>query len=235
MARKASKRSHTDQFELIFDNPSVSHSTVAIEEEIAPESPSAALLEEPILTVSEETIEIPPIVVAAEEVETTPSRPEIVGPCIIYTDGGCEPNPGRGGWAAIIIGANGVEVELSGTVEDSTNNRMEIWAALQALENIPAGVAALVHTDSQYLQKGATEWLKGWKRKGWVNSAKQPVANKDLWQLVDAAISTRKVTWKWVRGHADNEYNNRCDVLANTAAKKKPKKTVPPLSQISAP
>jgi len=234
MARKASKRSHSDQFELIFDPPSGSSDVLTVEEEITVEPPTAVLFDEPALAVSTEAVKIPPIVEAVADAETTPTRPEIVGPCIIYTDGGCEPNPGRGGWAAIIIGANGIEVELSGTVEDSTNNRMEIWAALQALENIPPGLSATVHTDSQYLQKGATEWLKGWKRKGWVNSAKQPVANKDLWQLVDAAISTRKVTWKWVRGHADNDYNNRCDVLANAAAKKKPKKQAPALDQASA-
>lgn len=224
MARKASKRSHADQFELIFDAPSAPNGVLIAE------APTAALFEEPPLEVDAERIEIPPIAVVAETIEAVPSRPEIVGPCIIYTDGGCEPNPGRGGWAAIIIGANGAEIELSGTVEDSTNNRMEIWAALQALENIPPGIAATVHTDSQYLQKGATEWLKGWKRKGWVNSAKQPVANQDLWQLVDAAISTRKVAWKWVRGHANNDYNNRCDVLANAAAKGKKPKSLSPTS-----
>lgn len=234
MARKASKRSHSDQFELIFDPVSISSDVLTVEEEVTVEPPAAMIFDETVQAIPLETADISPTVVAVEEAGTTPARPEIIGPCVIYTDGGCEPNPGRGGWAAIIIGANGAEIELSGTVEDSTNNRMEIWAALQALENIPSGLAATVHTDSQYLQKGATEWLKGWKKKGWVNSAKQPVANRDLWQLVDAAISTRKVTWKWVRGHADNDYNNRCDVLANTAAKKKPKKPTPTVSPISA-
>ncbi len=211
MARRISKRSPTAQFELDFE---VSSAVVDI------------VVSEPLA----EVLIVPP---QSEKViptiEPSLETPEILGPCIIYTDGGCEPNPGRGGWAAIVIGANGVEMEMYGTVEDSTNNRMEIWAALQALQSLPSGIDATIHTDSQYVQKGATEWLKGWKRRGWVNSAKQPVANQDLWLLVDHAISQRKVTWKWVRGHADNAYNNRCDVLANAAAKgkKPPTKALP--------
>jgi ribonuclease HI len=202
MRRKSSQSSSTAQCELNFEFPG------QIDDEIAVvDAPSEPRIEE---------VTQPAIVLG-----------EISGPCVIYTDGGCDPNPGRGGWAAIVIGANGVEIEMAGTVENSTNNRMEIWAALQALQSLPSGVDALIHTDSQYLQKGATEWLKGWKRRGWVNSAKQPVANQDLWQLIDAEIGLRKVTWKWVRGHADNAYNNRCDVLANMAAKGKTVVTAP--------
>lgn len=214
MARKVSKRPSPAQFEIDFEAAPLS---VAVTENAVPV---------PIEPAS------PPQAVIPAVIEPPPAPPEIVGPCIIYTDGGCEPNPGRGGWAAIVIGANGAEMEMCGTVEDSTNNRMEIWAALQALQSLPPGIAATVHTDSQYVQKGATEWLKGWKRRGWVNSAKQPVANQDLWQLVDLAISQRKVTWKWVRGHADNVYNNRCDVLANASAKgkKPPLKALHPAS-----
>lgn len=213
MTRKVSKRPSSAQFELDFEAAPLSAPTIerAAPTLAAPAAPS-------------------PQTTLPSVVELPPAPPEILGPCIIYTDGGCEPNPGRGGWAAIVIGANGAEMEMCGTVEDSTNNRMEIWAALQALQSLPPGITATVHTDSQYVQKGATEWLKGWKRRGWVNSAKQPVANQDLWQLVDLAISQRKVTWKWVRGHADNVYNNRCDVLANASAKGK-KPPLKPLHQ----
>lgn len=134
----------------------------------------------------------------------------------IWTDGGCKPNPGPGGWAAILrFGA--VEKELSGAESATTNNRMELTAAAEALEALTKPCDVVLHTDSQYVQNGITRWLTGWVRKNWRNAAGDPVANMDLWRRLLAAAAQHKVDWKWVRGHAGDVMNERADVLATQA------------------
>ena len=137
----------------------------------------------------------------------------------IYTDGGCDPNPGRGGWAAVII-TDGKTTELSGFDPDSTNNRMELTAAIRALKSLKEPSQVELHTDSQYLQKGITEWMAGWLRKNWRGS-NGPVLNQDLWKELLAAEKPHEVTWKWVRGHAGNRFNARADALVHQARNKR--------------
>ncbi|MCI5044570.1 MAG: ribonuclease HI [Aquisalinus sp.] len=132
----------------------------------------------------------------------------------IYTDGACSGNPGPGGWG-VLIQRGQEEEELCGGEPETTNNRMEMMAAIKALEHMPAGEAVTLHTDSTYVMKGITEWIKGWKAKGWKNSQKKPVKNKDLWLVLDELVGTRQVNWQWVKGHAGNEGNERADALAN--------------------
>jgi ribonuclease HI len=135
---------------------------------------------------------------------------------IVYTDGGCRPNPGPGGWGAVVEGAEG-RLELSGGEAESTNNRMELTAAVRALEALPAGARVELVTDSTYLQQGITRWLHGWRRKGWVTAAKEPVKNRDLWQALDEAARRHRVTWRWTRGHAGEAGNERAHELAAAA------------------
>ncbi len=136
-------------------------------------------------------------------------------PVIIYTDGACEPNPGPGGWAAILRhGAS--EKVLTGGERQTTNNRMELTAALRALESLPASSHAEIYTDSEYLQRGITEWLPGWKARAWKRKGGK-LANLDLWQALDSALSSHEVTWHWVKGHASSSLNRRADHLANNA------------------
>jgi len=137
---------------------------------------------------------------------------------VIYTDGGCDPNPGTGGWAAILTSGDN-ERELSGAAANTTNNRMELTAAVEALSALKRPCKVVVVTDSQYLQKGVTEWMAGWKRRGW-RRAGGPVKNQDLWQQLDALSAEHDVHWTWVRGHAGHEYNERCDVLATEARRR---------------
>jgi len=135
---------------------------------------------------------------------------------IIHTDGGCHGNPGPGGWAAILeYGAH--RKELSGGAPATTNNRMEIQSALEALKQLKQPCEVELHTDSQYLKKGVSVWMAGWKANGWKTKAKQPVKNADLWRALDVAAAPHDVTWKWVKGHAGHESNERCDELANLA------------------
>jgi ribonuclease HI len=142
----------------------------------------------------------------------------------IYTDGGCEPNPGPGGWAAILLTtrSDGLphSLELSGGDPDTTNNRMELTAAIQALRTLKKPCRVVLHTDSEYVKKGITEWLPGWIAKGWRTSSKTPVKNQDLWQALDAETQRHEVKWCWVKGHAGNEYNERVDRLAAAEIKK---------------
>ncbi len=133
----------------------------------------------------------------------------------IYTDGGCDPNPGAGGWAAILLYKGHVK-ELSGGEADTTNNRMELIAAIRALEALTRRCRVCIHTDSQYLQRGITEWLPGWKRRHWMRKS-GAVKNEDLWRRLDALAAKFDITWRWVPGHAGVEYNERCDVLAREA------------------
>nr|WP_193540157.1 ribonuclease HI [Rhodopila globiformis] len=134
----------------------------------------------------------------------------------IWTDGGCKPNPGPGGWAAILVFRNVVK-ELSGAEAKTTNNRMELIAAATALEALKRPCHVVLHTDSQYLQNGITRWIPGWIRKGWRSSTGEPVANVDLWKRIMAAAEVHRVDWRWVRGHAGNDMNERADRLATEA------------------
>ncbi len=134
----------------------------------------------------------------------------------IYTDGACKGNPGPGGWAALLV-YNGVEKELSGFEAHTTNNRMELMAAIMALESLNRKVAADLYTDSQYVRQGITEWIMAWKKNGWRNAQKKPVQNSDLWQRLDKARQDHDIAWHWVRGHAGHPENERVDRLANLA------------------
>ena len=135
---------------------------------------------------------------------------------IIHTDGACSGNPGPGGWGAILQW-NGHTRELKGGEPHTTNNRMELMAAIMALETLKRSCAAEVHTDSQYLREGITKWIHGWKRNGWRTADKKPVKNAELWQRLDTALARHHVTWYWVRGHAGHDLNERADELARTA------------------
>jgi ribonuclease HI len=157
----------------------------------------------------------------------------------IYTDGACSGNPGPGGWAFVIMGeerpagGSGISAENRrqpaviaekwGSEKKTTNNRMELQAVIAALETLgalnlsPAPEKVTVHTDSQYTQKGMNEWIHSWKKSGWRTGAKTPVKNKDLWQRLDELASPLPISWVWVKGHAGNENNERCDHLCRTA------------------
>jgi ribonuclease HI len=131
----------------------------------------------------------------------------------IFTDGACSPNPGPGGWGAILrYGSH--RKEIYGSEPATTNNRMEIMAAIQGLESLTRPSAVHVHTDSEYLRKGITQWLPGWKRNGWKTADKKPVKNADLWTRLDSAARTHTVQWFWVKGHAGHPENERADELA---------------------
>ena len=138
----------------------------------------------------------------------------------IYTDGSCLGNPGPGGWAAVLLHPQKTK-KISGGFKNTTNNRMEMLAAINALKMLRLPCQVTLHTDSQYLQKGITQWMANWKKRNWQTAAKTPVKNKDLWQELDALLGKHEVKFKWVRGHAGNEYNEICDQLAVAAAKEK--------------
>ena len=131
----------------------------------------------------------------------------------IYTDGACSGNPGPGGWGAILR-FNDKEKELFGGEAATTNNRMELTAVIEALAALKRPMVVRVHTDSQYVQKGISEWIHGWKRRGWKTADKQPVKNEDLWRALDAQAAKHQVEWFWVRGHAGHPENERADALA---------------------
>ncbi len=137
-------------------------------------------------------------------------------PVEIYTDGACSGNPGPGGWGALLR-YQGNERELQGGERDTTNNRMEMLAAINALEAMKRPVQAVVHTDSIYLRDGITKWIHGWKKRGWKTANKKPVKNIDLWQRLEAAIVQHDVEWRWVKGHAGHPDNERADALAREA------------------
>jgi ribonuclease HI len=133
---------------------------------------------------------------------------------IIHTDGACKGNPGPGGWGAILQAA-GKTKEMSGGEPVTTNNRMELMAAIMALEALTRPCAVELHTDSKYVMTGITEWIHGWKARGWKTADKKPVKNDDLWKRLDAARGRHEVKWRWVKGHAGHELNERADQLAN--------------------
>jgi ribonuclease HI len=135
---------------------------------------------------------------------------------IAYTDGACRGNPGPGGWGVLLTDSGAVR-ELAGAEPDTTNNRMELMAAIQALEAVAAARAVTVYTDSQYVQLGITQWLPQWKRRGWKTADRKPVKNQDLWQRLEAAALARQVEWRWVKGHSGDAGNDRVDALANAA------------------
>lgn len=132
----------------------------------------------------------------------------------IYTDGACRGNPGPGGWGAVLR-YKGQERELYGGEAQTTNNRMEMMAAIRALESLTRPCAVHLTTDSQYVMKGVTEWMAGWKKRGWKTAGRQPVKNVDLWQRLDQALAPHRVDWEWVRGHTGHPENERADQLAN--------------------
>jgi ribonuclease HI len=137
----------------------------------------------------------------------------------IWTDGACSGNPGPGGWGAILRYGDH-EKELSGGETPTTNNRMEMLGAISAIEAIKApGAVIRLHTDSQYVKNGITQWMKKWKANGWKTADKKPVANVDLWQRLEAACASHNIEWRWVKGHAGDVMNERADVLARNAIK----------------
>lgn len=143
---------------------------------------------------------------------------------VIYTDGGCSGNPGPGGWGVVVI-YNGQARQLSGGEYHTTNNRMELMAAINALSivvntEVFKGLPVTVNIDSQYVKNGITSWIKGWKAKGWRTSDKKPVKNQDLWEKLDALNSSLNVTWNWVKGHAGVQYNEVCDQLCQEEIEK---------------
>jgi len=132
----------------------------------------------------------------------------------IFTDGACKGNPGAGGWGALLT-VDGHEKEIFGGELNTTNNRMELMAVIEALRTLTRPCDVVLHTDSQYVQKGISEWIHGWKARGWKTAAKAPVKNEDLWKALDLAQAGHKVDWRWVRGHNGHPGNERADVLAN--------------------
>ncbi|MCD6050137.1 MAG: rnhA 2 [Verrucomicrobia bacterium] len=135
---------------------------------------------------------------------------------VIHSDGGCQGNPGPGGWAAVLTWGK-LTREVSGGVPATTNNRMELMGAIEALNALNRPCEVEFHTDSQYVKNGVTAWMHGWKRNGWKTKAKEPVKNADLWRMLDEAVTRHKVSWHWVKGHAGHAENERCDELATKA------------------
>jgi ribonuclease HI len=134
----------------------------------------------------------------------------------IFTDGACRGNPGPGGWG-VLLRFNSHEKTLFGAEPQTTNNRMELMAAIQGLESLTRPCRVRLTTDSQYVQKGIQEWLANWKKRGWKTAARKPVKNVDLWQRLDQATARHEITWEWVRGHSGHPENERADALANQA------------------
>ena len=131
----------------------------------------------------------------------------------IYTDGACSGNPGKGGWAAIILDGNKQSI-LSGSESNTTNNRMELMAPIMALKKVKKNSEITIYTDSKYVKDGITEWIKKWKLNNWKSASKKPVKNKDLWVKLDSTCEKHKISWKWVKAHAGNKMNNLVDKLA---------------------
>ena len=138
---------------------------------------------------------------------------------LIYTDGACSGNPGSGGWAAVIFDEEKKQKNIFGKVNNTTNNRMELMAAIMALKTIKAKSQVTIFTDSIYVKNGITEWIKKWEKNNWKNSNKKTVKNKDLWIKLNNLCMKNKVSWKWVKGHSNNKFNNLADQLATQAIK----------------
>lgn len=135
----------------------------------------------------------------------------------VYTDGGCRPNPGPGGWGVVILGLKPTPVELSGREPETTNNRMELQAAIEALRALERPSEVLLNTDSEYVRQGVTKWLEGWKKRGWRTASGDPVQNQDLWLELESELQRHLVEWQWVRGHSGDHWNERADALASAA------------------
>lgn len=135
----------------------------------------------------------------------------------LITDGACKGNPGPGGWA-FILRYGEFKREAFGSSPHTTNNRMELAAAIEGLKRLKEACSVEIVTDSEYVRNGVTNWMQGWKRKGWITAEKKPVKNKDLWMMLDELVNTHEARWKWTKGHASHEDNNRCDELASRAA-----------------
>jgi len=145
-------------------------------------------------------------------------QPESVKQIQLITDGACLGNPGRGGWAAILrYGAN--KKEIFGCEAHTTNNRMELTAAIEGLRTLKERCEVEIVTDSEYMKNGITQWIEGWKKRNWITSAKKPVLNRDLWEQLDAQVGRHTTKWSWTKGHAAHEDNNRADELASMAAR----------------
>jgi ribonuclease HI len=138
---------------------------------------------------------------------------------IVYTDGACSGNPGPGGWGAVIFDETKKQNNISGKVKNTTNNRMELMAPIMALKKIKPNSEVTIYTDSIYVKKGITEWIKKWEKNGWKNANKKLVKNKDLWDELNNLCEKNKIIWKWIKGHSNNEYNNLADNLATIAIK----------------
>ena len=134
----------------------------------------------------------------------------------VYTDGSCIGNPGPGGWGAVLIDHE-KRTTLSGFERDTTNNRMELLAAIEAIEALPKQTGIIIYTDSAYLKNGITTWIKNWRLNGWMSSSGKPIKNRDLWERLSAAIEARNIEWTWVKGHADCTNNNNADFIARSA------------------
>ena len=141
---------------------------------------------------------------------------------IIYTDGGCRPNPGPGGWGAIVLRQGSDPIEMNGADPKATNNRMELQAAIEALRSLDGPHRIELMTDSQYVRKGVTEWMTKWRAKGWKTAGGKDVANRDLWEALNEEIKRHKILWRWVRGHTGDEWNERADELASAAIPRAP-------------
>jgi ribonuclease HI len=152
---------------------------------------------------------------ASEEITVTPG-PSAAATVEVWTDGGCKPNPGSGGWAAILR-FKGQERELSGAEPATTNNRMELTAATTALETLKRPCRVVLHTDSEYVKNGVTRWHAGWVRRNWRSASGDPVKNIDLWRRLLAAAAAHEIEWRWVRGHSGDPMNERADALATAA------------------
>ncbi len=139
---------------------------------------------------------------------------------VIYTDGGCRGNPGPGGWGAVLLFGKH-EKEIYGYEEETTNNRMELMAAIRAIELLTRPCDIDLTTDSQYVRRGISEWMEDWKKRGWKTAAKKPVKNKDLWQRLDQAIKPHTIKWHWIKGHSGHQGNEMADQLANRAMDEK--------------
>jgi ribonuclease HI len=137
----------------------------------------------------------------------------------IYTDGACSGNPGPGGWGAVIFDERKKQHDISGKVKETTNNRMELMAPIMALKKIKSKSEVVIFTDSTYVKNGITEWIKKWEKNDWKSSSNKKVKNKDLWLKLNDLCQKNKVTWKWVKGHSNNKYNDLADELATLAIK----------------
>jgi ribonuclease HI len=152
--------------------------------------------------------------------DSTEGREFLASPYEIWADGACSGNPGPGGWGAVLRAPTGRLLDLSGAAHDTTNNQMELTAAFAALERLSKPSCVTLYTDSEYVQKGMTEWMPGWLKRRWKNAQGKPVANRELWERLQAAESRHAVTWVWVRGHAGDAMNERADQLAGAAREK---------------